>query len=98
MPLTIKRLKWGQNLRTCHILFICSSQRKHVPQIIESLKGASVLTVGEMEQFTQQGGIINFTMEENKVRFEINTEAAGAARLRISSKLLSLAKGASDRP
>jgi hypothetical protein len=94
LPFTIKRLKWGQDLRACHILFIGSSERKRLPQIIASLKGASVLTVGEMGQFTQQGGIVNFTMEENNVRFEINAEAAGAARLRISSRLLSLAKPA----
>ena len=47
--LTIKRLKWGQNLRDCHILFISSSERNRLAQIIESLKGASVLTVGEMK-------------------------------------------------
>ncbi|MDX2032042.1 MAG: YfiR family protein, partial [Blastocatellia bacterium] len=70
--LSIRRLKWGQNLRSCHILFVSSSERRRMGQIVESLKGASVLTVGEMEQFNQQGGIINFLMEENKVGFEIN--------------------------
>jgi len=91
-PLVVRRLKWGQDLHSCHILYISPSERKRVPQIIQSLKGASVLTVGDMEQFNQQGGIINFILEANRVRFEINSRAADQARLRISSKLLALAK------
>jgi hypothetical protein len=50
-----------------------------------------VLTVGETERFTQTGGMINFIMEGNKIRFEINDETAKKAGLKISSKLLSLA-------
>jgi hypothetical protein len=90
--LVITRLKWGQNLRGCQILFVSSSERSHLAQILGSLSGASVLTVGEMAQFSQQGGIIRFMMEENKLRFEINTEAAAGAGLKVSSKLLTLAK------
>ena len=91
-PLAVRRLRWGQDLRSCHILFISSSERKRLPQIIQSLRGASVLTVGDMGQFNQQGGIINFILEASKVRFEINSRGADQARLRISSKLLALAK------
>lgn len=90
--LVVHRLKWGQDLRSCHVLYISSSERTRLRQIVESLRGASVLTVGEMGQFNQQGGIINFILEANKVRFEINSRGADQARLRISSKLLSLAK------
>lgn len=89
---TIKRLKWGQNLRDCQILFISVSERKRLPQILESLKSAGVLTVSELSNFCQQGGMISFILEENKVRFVINTDVAEQARLRISSKLLTLAK------
>ncbi|MFN0086233.1 MAG: YfiR family protein [Blastocatellia bacterium] len=95
--LEISRLKWGQNLKGCHILFISSSESRRTPQIIESLKGGSVLTIGEMGQFNQQGGIIHFLMEENKVRFEINATAAAQMRLKISSKLLALAKSVIGR-
>jgi hypothetical protein len=95
--LSIRRLKWGQNLKGCHILFVSSSERRRAGQIVESLKGASVLTVGEMDQFNQQGGIINFLMEENKVGFEINASAAEQSRLKISSKLLALARRVNGR-
>jgi len=95
--LVIKKLKQGADLRNCHILFLSSSETKRVPQILESLQGASVLTVGERERFAQSGGVINFILEENKVRFEINSDAAARARLNISSKLLALARIVADQ-
>lgn len=88
----LKRIKWGQNLRECHILFISSSEKKKIAQIVDTLRGASTLTVGECDAFAQQGGMINFIMEDNRVRFEINTAYAEQAGLKISSKLLTLAK------
>jgi len=75
----------------CEIVFICSSEKQRLPQIISCLKSNSVLTVGEMDGFTASGGIINFVIRANKVRFEINDDAAKNARLKISSKLTSLA-------
>lgn len=82
----------------CHIVFVSSSERRQFPQIIETLHKANVLTVGEHEQFLQQGGIIRFfihddpVQSESTVRFEINAPAAEKAGLRISSKLLQIAK------
>lgn len=91
-PLIARRLKWGQNLRDCHLLFICPSEKKRLVQILDSLKGAGVVTISDLDNFCQQGGLIGFILEENKVRFVININVAEQARLRISSKLLSLAK------
>ena len=82
----------GEEEEFCHILFISSSEEEHLAKILEILNASSVLTVGEMEQFTQRGGIINFTVREGKIRFEINVDAAEQAELKISSKLLKLAK------
>src|SRR5437899_6860845 len=96
--LVIKRLKPGSDLRNCHILFVSSSERKHMSQILESLQGSSVLTVGETDRFAQSGGVINFIFEENKVRFEINSETAARAGLKISSKLLALARIVTNQP
>ena len=59
---------------------------------MQNLHGSSVLTVGEMERFIPSGGIINFVIERNKVRFEINPNGAERARLKLSSQLLSLAR------
>jgi hypothetical protein len=90
--LEIKRLKWGQSLRICHILYISSYEQRHLPQILQSIKGASILTIGEMDQFTELGGIINLMMEENRVLFEINLSVAEQSQIKISSRLLALAK------
>jgi hypothetical protein len=96
-PLVIRRFQWGEDLRHCHILFISSSEQKRLSQILNSLKGASVLTVGEMDQFGQQGGMIRFILSDGKVTFEINLTAGEQARLRFSSKLLALAKAVRGR-
>jgi hypothetical protein len=76
----------------CQILFISRSEREHVSQILAAVKGSSMLTVGDSKGFAEEGVIINFVLEGSKVRFEINTESADRAGLRISSKLLQLAK------
>jgi YfiR/HmsC-like len=91
--LQIKRLRLGDNLRGCHILFISKSESRNLAKILDSLKGTSVLTIGEMSQFNQSGGMIRFVIQNQKVRFEINSGAASQARVRISSKLMALSKG-----
>jgi hypothetical protein len=60
---------------------------------MESVRGASILTIGETSQFSQLGGMIKFVIQDNKVRFEINAAAAGQTPLKISSKLLALSRG-----
>lgn len=94
----IKRVNWGAEVKLCHILFVSSSESGKMGQLSELVKNAPVLTIGETPGFASRGGIINFTEEEGKVRFEINVDAAKRARLTISSKLLSLAKVVKDAP
>lgn len=77
--------------RGCHILFIAASKKAEMKQILESLRGADVLTVGDTKGFAKLGGMINFVLEDNRVRFEVNKTAAEQTGLKISSKLLSLA-------
>ena len=81
-----------ESLRKCHLLFICSSEEKSINEIINLVKDHSVLTIGDMQGFLESGGIINFIMEEKKIRFEINMTAAKRAKLKIRSQLLRLAK------
>ena len=90
--LVVRRLRRGEDLRSCHILFISLSEKRHLARILESLKGSSVLTVGEADGFVQSGGVIQLLLEEGRVRFEINPDAAARARLKISAKLMALAR------
>jgi hypothetical protein len=88
----IKRSRRIEDFRTCHILFISKQETGQMVSILAGLKDASVLTVGETEGFAARGGIINFYIEGNRVRFEINPDAAHRSGLKISSQLLQLGK------
>jgi hypothetical protein len=74
----------------CQILFIPSHEKKHPTGAAVVMTG--VLTVGESDGFAAGGGVIGFKLEDGRVRIEINVDAADQRRLRISSKLLSLAR------
>jgi hypothetical protein len=91
----VKRLKWTRelkDLRACNILFVSSSEREHLDSVVEAVKWLPVLTIGDTPGFARRGGIMNFTLEDNKIRFEVNVEAAKHADLTISSRLLTLAR------
>jgi hypothetical protein len=90
--LRIRHVSPLQDTRDCNVLFIGKSEGKRIPLLLASLRNAPVLTVGDAGEFLRAGGMIRFCLEGNKVRFEINREAAGLARLRISAQLLLLAK------
>jgi hypothetical protein len=85
----LKSLPAGEH---CQILFISSSEGKHLPEIFAALKGTSTLAIGETEDFAASGGMIQFKLEEHRVRFIINVDATQQAGLQVSSKLLALAQ------
>ena len=87
-PLVIQHYRRAEDIKACHILFISRSEADRLGRILESLKGRNILTVGDIEGFARQGGMIRFVTEKNKIHLRINLEAAKAASLTISSKLL----------
>lgn len=87
-PLVVQRYRRTEDITTCHILFISLSEGSRLEQVLTDLKGRNILTVGEGEGFARQGGMIRFVMDHNRVRLRINLEAAEAANLKLSSKLL----------
>jgi hypothetical protein len=89
--LVIKRFRHVEEIDSCHILFISPSKANELNQILASLKGKPVLTVGETEGFATGGGMIRFLTDQNKIRLRINKDAVTAARLQMSSKLLKAA-------
>ena len=97
--LQVKKMQAADNLRACHILFISESEKKRLPSILVALHGSSVLTVVDMDHFIGSGGMVEFLIEDARVRFTIDLDAASRARLKISSKLLALAHvvGGTDR-
>jgi YfiR/HmsC-like len=89
--LVVKRFANFKALTYCHIVFVRSSERDRIQQTLTAA-GPGALTIGETEGFANVGGIINLTILDNKLRFQINPAAAEKAGLRISAKLLSLAQ------
>jgi hypothetical protein len=82
----------AERLRKCHLLFVCDSEKKYYSEIISVIKDFNVLTVGETEDFLDAGGIITFIPGTEKPVFEINQVAAKQAEIRISSRVLRLAR------
>jgi hypothetical protein len=97
-PVSVVRIKRVADITRCQILFVAASESRHLTEILIKLRGECVLIIGETDDFASSGGVIQFTLEDNRVRFFINTDAAGRAGLKISSKLLALAKIVRDAP
>jgi YfiR/HmsC-like len=89
--LAVRQIESAGDAGKCSILFISGSEKEHLAEILDRVKDAPVLTVGESEEFFKQGGGIKFTMKEGKVRLEVNLESTRRAHLQISSKLLKVA-------
>jgi YfiR/HmsC-like len=86
----VRRIAAAREANVCRILFVGSSQSKRDVAVIATIE-PGVLTVGESNNATSEGMVINFTLEGANVRFKISTDAADRQKLRLSSKLLSLA-------
>ena len=90
--LAVQRYRRVEDIQACHVLFISQSEIGHLGQIIARLKDRSILTVSDADSFAQSGGMIRLATENNHVRLRINAQAAKAAGLTISSKLLRAAE------
>jgi hypothetical protein len=89
-PFVVKRLKTSDDLSQCQMLFIPKSTT--ASDLLKRVPGSGVLTVGESDDFLDAGGVIRLLIEDKKVRFEVNMDAAQQAHLTISSQLLKLAR------
>lgn len=88
--LALKRLASGDATSACHILFISAAEQKRSPSLLAK-RNEGVLTVGESNDFLERGGIINLARHDEKIALEVNLAAADQARIKVSSKLLSVA-------
>lgn len=88
----VQHLRPSDGIQDCQILFISASENKRTAGILADAKGSAILTVGESQTFAEDGGMIEFCLEGNKIRFEINLSAVGTAKLKMSARLLALAK------
>jgi|SRR5581483_464395 len=87
----VKRILRPQEAAGCRIVYISLSEESRLEHILASLDRASVLTVSDISDFTQHGGMIEFVVRGNRVRFQINLPRAQRAGLAVSSQLLRVA-------
>jgi hypothetical protein len=80
-----------EKIHECQLVYISYSLKSRLDIMLAELADRPILTVSDIDSFTDAGGIIELRLSDNKVRFEINATAADKAGLSISSKLLSLA-------
>jgi hypothetical protein len=87
-PIVVQRYRKSEEIAGCDILFVSDSEAHRLPQILDAVQGRNILTVSDVENFAQRGGIVQFVTEKRKIKLKINVDAAKAANLSISSKLL----------
>jgi len=87
----VRRLRDPAGAAACQMVFVGARETRLLAALLKAVRGTAVLTVGDGEAFTRQGGMMNFVVRDNRVRFEVNTDAAARSGLSISSKLLQLA-------
>ncbi|HED36533.1 MAG TPA: YfiR family protein [Gammaproteobacteria bacterium] len=89
--LTISYLSSFKKLPNCHVIFISRSEEGRLAQILRKVGNSPILTVSDIDNFVQRGGIIGFFPKQKKVKITINVRASRAAGAKLSSKLLEVA-------
>jgi hypothetical protein len=91
-PVAVRYFNSVENLEDCQILFVSASEKGTSKEVLSSLQGNSVLTIGDSPYFLAQNGMIRFITRNNSIKFQINLDETKNAGLVLSSKLLRLAE------
>jgi len=91
-PMLIKHFADVDHIERCHMLFVAASQADQMPAVLRKISDWAVVTIGDNDSFCRDGGVIRFFIEDQRIHFEINTSAAERAGVKISSRLLQLAR------
>jgi hypothetical protein len=94
--LALRRLKLDEPIRGCAVLYASKLDERRTLQLVAGLAGASVLTVGDAQDFAARGGMIGLFVDDGRMRFAINRNAVQRTRLKLSAQLLTLAKIVKD--
>jgi hypothetical protein len=95
--LVVQRTNKLPDLKACQLVFVSDKEDKHLPEVLNSLEGASALVVGEGGDFAERRGGIQFFLENKQLRFAVNVDAVQRARLTVDSRLLALARIVHDQ-
>ena len=96
--LTVEVVKADGPFPSCHLLYVSGLDKKGAARLLDSLKNKATFTVSDADQFAEMGGVAQLVLENGRMRFVVNVDAARRANLKISSKLLNLARIVKDPP
>ncbi|QOX78966.1 YfiR family protein [Trichlorobacter lovleyi] len=91
-PIRVVRIKEPSGLSSCHLLYISRSEETQLALILQRLQGTQVVTVSDIPQFAQRGGMISFVTDKERVRVQINQRTAREVGVKLSAKLLEIAR------
>lgn len=91
-PVEVRYAKDPAAIEGCQMVFVCASERGHLPPILARAGARGALTVADTDGFAERGVMINLVIESNLPRFEINRASAKAAGLSLSAQILGLAR------
>jgi hypothetical protein len=94
----IRKIKEPAEARQCQIVFVRREEDAKAAKLVEAVRGAQVLTVSDSGRFTKIGGMIGLSMREGHVSVGVNLARVENAGLKISAKLMSLAKNEVEEP
>jgi len=92
LSIEVQRHRDAGAARSCEVVFVGRSERTRVRAVLAALEGSGALTVGDTDGFAEEGVILNFYLDGNKVRFEVNVDAARQARVPLQPRLVSLGR------
>jgi hypothetical protein len=91
-PIVVRRLRRGESLAGLHVLFIGQAETPRLAETLAAARSYSVLTVTEAENALASGAMINFVADDSRVRFDVALPSAERGQLKISSRLLAVAR------
>jgi hypothetical protein len=91
-PIAVRRARKPADIVACHLLFVAGDVERQLPAALRALAGRPVLSISDVEDQATTDAVINLFMVDGRVSFGVNLDAASAAGLPISSKLLALAR------
>jgi hypothetical protein len=91
-PVRLTRCRTVAESAGCHVLFVAAANPAGMAEVLKQVAGKPVLTVGDAAGFASDGGMVNFIKDEGRVRLEVNVAAARKAGLRLSAKLVQVAR------
>ena len=97
-PLVMVAPENTRDAQQCQILYVGRSEQQRVGTLLAAVRDKPVLTVGDSSRFTEQGGMIEFLLQDNRVRFDVNLPRAQQSKLRVSSNLLRVARKVLEPP